>query len=68
MYKNYPYSKKREMPIYKLLPLVFKLLAFVVRGQMAERIDSLSKVYLTEGFNRNILYSKNESIVFAKNQ
>lgn len=56
------------MPIYKLLPLVFKLLAFVVRGQMAERIDSLSKVYLTEGFNRNILYSKNESIVFAKNQ
>lgn len=57
----------RVMLNSKLLPLFCVLnisTAFIARAQIAERIDSLAKVHQSHGFNGNVLYSKNDSIVF----
>ncbi|MEP3209312.1 MAG: serine hydrolase domain-containing protein [Maribacter sp.] len=58
---------KHSIPIiWKLIP-VFLLLSLTVSGQLAERIDSLASAYASKGFNGNVLYSINDSIIFTGN-
>ncbi len=41
------------------------LMSNVLNAQIAQRIDSLAKVHQSKGFNGNVLYSKNDSIIFT---
>ncbi len=52
--------------LWKLF-LAFSLLPWMVSGQLPERIDSLALAYASKGFNGNVLYSKNDSIIFTGN-
>lgn len=36
-------------------------------AQLAQRMDSLVQVHVTQGFNGNVLYSRNDSIIFSGN-
>jgi len=47
--------------------LLFIFIPFIANGQISERIDSLALVHEYEGFNGNILYSRNDSIIFTGN-
>lgn len=55
----------------KIRPLI--LLALFIffcgtgKAQLAKQMDSLSAIYAAMGFNGNILYSKNDSIIFTGN-
>jgi CubicO group peptidase (beta-lactamase class C family) len=53
--------------IKQKLVLPFLLLSFGMNGQLPERIDSLALAYSSKGFNGNVLYSKNDSIIFTGN-
>jgi len=52
--------RKLQIGIFMLTTLMFSNL----NAQIAQRIDSLSKVHQSKGFNGNVLYSKNDSIIF----
>ena len=43
----------------------FILFSLISNAQIAARIDSLAKAYAARGFNGNVLYSKNDSILFT---
>jgi len=43
------------------------LIPFVTNGQISERIDSVALEHASEGFNGNVLYSRNDSIIFTGN-
>ena len=43
------------------------LFSIVGNGQISKRLDSLALAYSTRGFNGNVLYSKNDSIIFTGN-
>lgn len=47
--------------------LVNMLVFSPVNAQLAVRIDSLAKVHHSKGFNGNVLYSINDSIIFTGN-
>jgi CubicO group peptidase (beta-lactamase class C family) len=47
--------------------LVFIIVSNVANGQISERIDSLALEHASKGFNGNVLYSKNDSIIFTGN-
>lgn len=47
--------------------LLLIFIPFVTNGQISQRIDSLALEHASEGFNGNILYSKNDSIIFTGN-
>ena len=47
--------------------LLLIFIPFITKGQISERIDSLALVHESEGFNGNVLYSKNDSIIFTGN-
>lgn len=47
--------------------IAFILISNTANGQIPNRIDSLALEHETRGFNRNILYSKNDSIIFTGN-
>ncbi|MBT8300531.1 MAG: beta-lactamase family protein [Maribacter sp.] len=51
------------------LAIVIIALAFGLIGnsQIAHRIDSLAKIHASKGFNGNVLYSKNDKLVFTGN-
>ncbi|NAS29458.1 serine hydrolase [Flavobacteriaceae bacterium R38] len=50
----------------KLSLLYFFILYFIItNAQLSNRIDSLAKAYVAKGFNGNVFYSKNDSILFA---
>lgn len=50
-----------------LFTAFFALVLSMANGQISKRIDSLALEYQAEGFNGNILYSKNDSILFTGN-
>lgn len=50
-----------------LFTVLFALVLSMANGQISKRIDSLALEYQAEGFNGNILYSKNDSILFTGN-
>ena len=50
----------------RLLAL-FILMPFMGNSQISERLDSLALEYASKGFNGNVLYSKNDSIIFTGN-
>src|SRR6056297_3600251 len=82
MRKSYPISQKQlmtfihvrqnkihitgKMKFFNLL-IVFTLLSVSANGQLPERIDSLALEHASKGFNGNILYSRNDSIIFTGN-
>lgn len=47
--------------------IIFTLISVNTKGQISSRIDSLALEYEARGFNGNILYSKNDSILFTGN-
>ena len=49
------------------LLLIFGLFSNLVKGQIIKQIDSIAMLHKTDGFNGNILYSLNDSIVFTGN-
>ncbi|TJY35945.1 serine hydrolase domain-containing protein [Pontimicrobium aquaticum] len=51
----------------KYLCISFALFSIIVNAQIAKQIDSLALVHASKGFNGNVLYSKNNSIVFTGN-
>jgi len=55
-----------KMKFFNLL-VVFTLISVTATGQISERIDSLALEHKAKGFNGNILYSKNDSIIFTGN-
>lgn len=54
------------MKTFTLL-IVFTLISVTANGQISNRIDSLALEHEARGFNGNILYSKNDSILFTGN-
>ncbi len=54
------------MKKYKLLLLLI-FIPFISNGQISERIDSVALEHASEGFNGNVLYSRNDSIIFTGN-
>jgi CubicO group peptidase (beta-lactamase class C family) len=54
------------MKLFYLL-IAFTLLSVSANGQLAERIDSLALEQAAKGFNGNVLYSRNDSVVFTGN-
>ncbi len=55
---------------FKLLLLAFLLsmsILSAVNAQIVQRFDSLARVHQSQGFNGNVLYSKNDSIMFSGN-
>ena len=50
----------------KLL-IIFTSISIVSYGQISKRIDSLAMEHALKGFNGNILYSQNDSIIFTGN-
>jgi len=58
------YSEK--IKILSLL-IAFTLISVSANGQISNRIDSLALEHEAKGFNGNILYSKNDSILFTGN-
>ncbi len=54
------------MNTLKLL-IVFTLISVTANGQISNRIESLALEYEARGFNGNILYSKNDTILFTGN-
>jgi len=50
-----------------LLIVFLVLQSNFINGQISKRIDSLALEYASRGFNGNLLYSKNDSIVFTGN-
>lgn len=59
---NVPYFIPRTIKYHLCYLFVFN--AVISYGQLSNRIDSLAMAYVNQGFNGNILYSKNDSIVF----
>ncbi|NJB70125.1 CubicO group peptidase (beta-lactamase class C family) [Saonia flava] len=59
-------SRNLKINTYTILA-VFALISIAVNGQISKRIDSLALEYVYKGFNGNILYSKNDSILFTGN-
>lgn len=49
------------------LLIAFVLISMTAHGQISNRMDSLALEYEAKGFNGNILYSKNDSILFTGN-
>lgn len=49
------------------LLLIFGLFSMLAKGQIIKQIDSIAMLHRTDGFNGNILYSLNDSIVFTGN-
>ncbi|MEP2936084.1 MAG: serine hydrolase domain-containing protein [Gilvibacter sp.] len=47
--------------------LVMYCFSLGINAQLTSRIDSLAQAYHIKGFNGNILYSKNDSIIFTGN-
>jgi CubicO group peptidase (beta-lactamase class C family) len=47
--------------------LLLIFIPFIAFGQIAERTDSVALAHASEGFNGNILYSRNDSIIFTGN-
>lgn len=43
------------------------LLSLLSQAQLTKRLDSLIKIHVAQGFNGNVLYSKNDSVVFTGN-
>lgn len=43
------------------------LFSIVGNAQISKRLDSLALAYATKGFNGNVLYSKNDSVIFIGN-
>jgi CubicO group peptidase (beta-lactamase class C family) len=56
--------RKLIIGIYMLSTL---LVSNVLNAQIIKRIDSLAKVHQARGFNGNVLYSKNDAIIFTGN-
>lgn len=54
----------RKMKLFNLL-IAFTLISATANGQLPERIDSVALEHASKGFNGNILYSRNDSIIFA---
>ena len=54
------------MKTFTLL-IAFTLISVSANGQLSERIDSLALEHASKGFNGNILYSRNDSIIFTGN-
>lgn len=50
-----------------ILVLLLKLVSVEANAQITARIDSLASTHVKKGFNGNILYSKNGSILFTGN-
>ena len=50
---------------YLFLLLIF--IPLISNGQISERIDSVALEHASEGFNGNVLYSRNDSIIFTGN-
>ena len=53
--------RKLVIGMFMLNTLMFNNL----NAQIIQRIDSLAKVHQSKGFNGNVLYSKNDSIIFT---
>lgn len=49
-----------------LFLVVFSLVSFTSNAQLNQQLDSVAQHYVKKGFNGNIMYSKNDSIVFSK--
>jgi len=47
--------------------IAFMLLSIFGNAQISKQIDSLALIHASKGFNGNVLYSKNNSIVFTGN-
>lgn len=49
--------------------VVLLLHLFIIEGntQIAQRMDSLALIHQAKGFNGNVLYSKNDSVIFSGN-
>lgn len=58
---------KNRTPINIVLALIFLSFSLHINGQVSKRIDSLAKAYAIKGFNGNVLYSKNDTILFTGN-
>jgi len=54
------------MKIFNLL-IVFILLSVSANGQLPGQIDNLALEHASNGFNGNILYSRNDSVIFTGN-
>ncbi|EAQ99623.1 serine hydrolase domain-containing protein [Maribacter sp. HTCC2170] len=60
--------ENRVFKIKKLVILILVLaFGFIGNSQIAHRIDSLAKIHASQGFNGNVLYSKNDKLVFTGN-
>lgn len=49
------------------ITILISFLTFSVNGQVAEKMDSLMQTYYAKGFNGNVLYSKEDTILFTGN-
>lgn len=56
---------KKQKILY--LSIVYVLFSMAGNAQLSKQIDSLALVHVSKGFNGNVLYSKNNSIVFTGN-
>lgn len=69
-FKSDSYYNKRliskNMNIF-ILFLAFFMISNLAHGQISKRIDSLAQAHEARGFNGNILYSKNDTIIFTGN-
>src|SRR6056297_1349108 len=55
-----------KMKFFNLL-IAFTLISISANGQLPGRIDSLALEHASKGFNGNVLYSRNDSIIFTGN-
>src|SRR6056297_867332 len=55
-----------SMKFFNLL-IAITLISVSVNAQLPERIDSLALEHASKGFNGNVLYSRNDSIIFTGN-
>lgn len=58
---------KIQVKIFSAILLIFILTPVNAISQISKRLDSLAIVHVEKGFNGNVLYSKNDSIIFTGN-
>ncbi|MFD2568254.1 serine hydrolase domain-containing protein [Pseudotenacibaculum haliotis] len=60
--------KAKQNNILKIILFFILTISLLpVNAQIAKKLDSVAKVYVSKGFNGNLLFSRNDSILFTGN-